>query len=234
MLFGPIATFNVLIDLAIFASALSFFFMVRRFVSWWPAAFVGGLAYGFSPFTAATANGHLFLLFQAIPPLVILFVDRFLRSSSASPLWSGVAVGLCFVAQFYISTEVFASLVVMTGIAVVLAGGYALWRHVALDRRRLADDGRVRRRSWSSLGAGYGAWVAVAGPEHITGPAQPATAIAGVTVDPLGLVVPTLDQRFTFGHARAGGLVRGAARPQLAHRLRRHPWRTGRTWACRS
>jgi len=53
-------------------------------------------------------------------------------------------------------------------------------------------------------GTGYGAWMAVAGPEHITGPAQPAAAIAGETVDPLGLVVPTLDQRFTFGHAALG------------------------------
>jgi hypothetical protein len=201
--FGPIATFNVLIDLAIFASAMSFFFMVRRFVSWWPAAFVGGLAYGFSPFTAATANGHLFLLFQAIPPLVILFVDRGLRSSKTSPLRAGVAIGLCFVAQFYISTEAFASLAVMTCIAVVLAGGYALWKHVALDPRRLVTMAGCAAIV-VALGTGYGAWVAVAGPEHITGPAQPATAIAGVTVDPLGLVVPTIDQRFTLGHAPLG------------------------------
>jgi hypothetical protein len=51
---------------------------------------------------------------------------------------------------------------------------------------------------------GYGAWLAVAGPHHITGPAQPATAIAGVTNDPVGLVVPTLDQRFTLGHTTLG------------------------------
>ena len=89
--FGPIATFNVLIDLAIFASAMSFFVMARRFVGWWPAAFVGGLAYGFSPFTAATANAHLFLLFQAVPPLVILCVDCFFRSDNSSPVRTGVA-----------------------------------------------------------------------------------------------------------------------------------------------
>lgn len=202
-LFGPIATFNILIDLAIFASAMSFFVMARRFVSWWPAAFVGGLAYGFSPFTAATANAHLFLLFQAIPPLLIYFVDRFIRSSAPRPVGTGVAIGLCFVAQFYISTEVFASLVVMTGCAVVLGGGYVLWKHVPLDRRRLLTvvgcAGVV-----IALGIGYAAWVAVAGPEHITGPAQPATAIAGVTVDPVGLVVPTINQRFTFGHDGLG------------------------------
>ena len=94
--------------------------MARRFVGWWPTAFVGGLAYGFSPFTATTANAHLFLLFQAVPPLVILCVDRFFRSDNSSPVRTGVALGLCFVVQFYVSTEAFASLAVMTCIAVVL------------------------------------------------------------------------------------------------------------------
>ncbi len=55
-----------------------------------------------------------------------------------------------------------------------------------------------------ALGTGYAAWVAVAGPHHITGPAQPATVLAGESVDPLGLVVPTLDQHFTLGHAALG------------------------------
>jgi hypothetical protein len=91
----------------------------------------------------------------------------------------------------------------MTACAAVLGGVYVLWKHVQLDRRRLVTmvgcAGVV-----IALGVGYAAWVAVAGPEHITGPAQPATAIAGVTVDPVGLVVPTIDQRFTFGHASLG------------------------------
>jgi hypothetical protein len=203
VLFGPIATFNVLLDFAIFASAMSFFVMARRFVTWWPAAFVGGLAYGFSPFTAATANGHLFLLFQAIPPLVVFFVDRFLRTERASPLWAGVAVGLCFVAQFYISTEVFASLIVMTGIAALIGLGWVLWKHVSLVRLRMVTFAACAVIV-VVLGIGYGAWLAVAGPQHITGPAQPASAVAGVTVDPLGLVVPTLDQQFTLGHTTLG------------------------------
>ena len=203
VLFGPIATFNVLIDLSILASSLSFFVMARRFVRWWPAAFIGGLAYGFSPFTAATANGHIFLLFQAIPPLVILFVDKLFRTERTSPVWSGVAVGLCFVAQFFVSTEAFASLVVMTVIAAVLGGGLALWKHVPVNRRRLVTFGGCAAVV-IVLGVGYGAWLAVAGPEHITGPAQPAQATAGVTNDGLSFVVPTLNQHLTFGHEVLG------------------------------
>ncbi len=218
LIFGPIATYNVLIDVAIFASALSFFVMARRFVTWWPAAFVGGLAYGFSPFTAATGNGHLFLLFQAVPPLVIYFVDRCLRSPSTSPWWSGVAVGLCFVAQFYISTEAFASLIVMTCIAVVVAAGYVLVKRTTLLKRTVLDRRRLVTLAGctvmvTALGVGYGAWLAVAGPHHITGPAQPASAIAGVTIDPVGLVVPTLDQRFTFGHTALGDSLVAARDP---------------------
>jgi hypothetical protein len=203
LLFGPIATYNVLIDLAIFSSALSFFAMARRFVTWWPAAFVGGLLYGFSPFTAATANAHLFLVFQAVPPLIILLVDRFLRSPSASPWWAGLAVGLCFVAEFYVSTEAFASLVVMTVLALVVATVFVLRAHPTFDRRRLAHMGACAVVV-IALGVGYGAWVAVAGSQHITGTAQPATVIAGESVDPYGLVVPTINQHFTLGHAALG------------------------------
>lgn len=42
-LFGPIATFNVAIALGFSASAMTFFLMARRFVAWWPAAFLAGL-----------------------------------------------------------------------------------------------------------------------------------------------------------------------------------------------
>jgi hypothetical protein len=75
--------------------------------------------------------------------------------------------------------------------------------HAGLDHRRLLQLGGCAVVV-VALGTGYGAWVAVAGPEHITGPAQPAAAVAGETIDPVGLVVPTLDQRFTFGHAALG------------------------------
>ena len=214
LLFGPIATFNVALSFSIWASAMAFFLMARRFVGWWPAALVGGLLYGFSPFTAAVANGHLFLLFQAAPPLVILFVDRYWRRS-ASPWWSGVAVGACFLVQFYVSTEAFATMLIMTGCAALLCGGYLLHRRGPLDLRRLGAMG-AGAVGVVALGAGYGAWTALAGPEHIHGAVQTASVIAGMSTDPVGLVVPTLNQHFTLGHATLGNSLVAAWNPQGA------------------
>lgn len=195
MLFGPIATFNVVLDAAIFTSALAFFFMARQFVAWWPAAFLGGLLYGFSPFMAAAANGHLFLLFQVAPPLIILLLHRFLRNPKASSWWTGVAIGACFVAQFYVSTEMFASLVIMTAVTVVVAGGYALVRRVQLDWRRLGSMSACAL-AVIVLGVGYASWTGLEGPQHVNGSVQSSQSVADRSTDPVGLIAPTSNQYF--------------------------------------
>lgn len=202
-LLGPIATWNILLNLALASSAMTFYLMARRFVSWRPAAFVGGIAYGFSPFATAVGVGHLFLVVGALPPLVILFLDRFFRTRSDPPWLTGVLVGGCFVAEFYISSEVFGSMVVMTVIAGAIGGAYWLVRKPQIEVSKLATMGGCAV-AVIAVGSGFGAWTALAGPEHIHGPEQPAVAIAGLSSDPVGLVVPTLYQRFTFGHAALG------------------------------
>ena len=55
-IFGPIATFNVALFLSPVLSALAMFILVRRWVTWMPAAFVAGLLYGFSPFVSANCQ----------------------------------------------------------------------------------------------------------------------------------------------------------------------------------
>ncbi|HEX7442829.1 MAG TPA: hypothetical protein VF320_03020, partial [Acidimicrobiales bacterium] len=48
-IFGPVASMNVALLSAPALSALAMFVLLRRWVRWAPAAFVGGLLYGFSP-----------------------------------------------------------------------------------------------------------------------------------------------------------------------------------------
>ena len=203
LLFGPVATFNIMVNLALASSAMTFYLMARRFIRWRPAAFVGGLLYGFSPFVAAEGGAHLFLIVGFLPPLVVLFLDRFFRTKSDPPWLTGILVGGCFVAQLYISAEVFASMAVMAAVAAVLWIVYWLLRRPAVDISRLVRMGACALLVLV-LGSGFGVWTALDGPEHITGPAQSPTVLAGLSSDPVGFVVPTDVQRFTFGHATFG------------------------------
>ena len=203
LLLGPIATYNVMFNVALAGSALAFYFMARRFIAWWPAAFVGGLLYGFSPFAYAEGLSHLVWVFDAVPPLLILFVDRFFRKKTASPWWSGLLIGACFVVEFYISAEAFATLVIFSAIAAAVMALY-WWR-----RKPHVDVPRLTRMCVCAvlvglLGVSYGAWSALKGPEHINGPEQTVQTLAGLATDPVGLVVPTLNQHFTFGASGYG------------------------------
>jgi hypothetical protein len=201
-LFGPIATLNVMMAVAFSGSAMAFFVMARAFTRWWPVAFVGGLLYGFSPFAVAEGTAHLFLVFNVVPPLIVLVIQRFARADFRSPWRYGLALGGCYLAQFYISTEAFASLVVVSLVAAVV-GAALLIRHFELDLAKITRMAAVAAVV-AILGVGYGAWVALEGPQHIHGPAQSAVAIAGLSSDPAGLVVPTENQHFTFDEATLG------------------------------
>jgi hypothetical protein len=172
-------------------------------VSWRPAAFVAGLLYGFSPFVASEGVGHLFLVVGALPPLVVLFLDRFLRTKSDPPWRTGLLVGGCFVAEFYISSEVFVSMVVLAAIAGVIGAAWWAFHRPTVDVPRLARMGACTL-AVIVVGAGFGAWLALTGPEHIHGPEQPVVVTAGLSSDPVGFVVPTLFEHFTFGHAALG------------------------------
>jgi hypothetical protein len=207
-LLGPIAAFNIMLNLALAGSAMAFYVMARRFIRWRPAAFVGGLLYGFSPFVAAQGVGHIFLVAGFIPPLVVLFLDRFFRTKSDPPWLTGVLVGGCFVAEFYISEEVFASMVVFIALAAVLGGVSALIRRPRVEVSRLTRMGGCAI-AVIALGSGFGIWTAVAGPQHINGPEQSLTTLAGLSSDPVGFVVPTQIQRFTFGQSAFGDSLVG-------------------------
>ena len=76
-IFGPIATLNVALTLGPALSALAMFALLQRWVSWSPASFIGGLAYGFSPFVLSNLEvSHLDFTMAFVPPLVIACLDE--------------------------------------------------------------------------------------------------------------------------------------------------------------
>ncbi len=114
---GPLVTWSLMLRLAIVLSATSMCFVLRRWTKWWPAAFVGGLVYGFSSYTLFNGSDYLFLVFVAIPPLVFLLLDEALRRQRWRPMVVGGFLGGLCALQYLISSEILVSTVLMGVIA---------------------------------------------------------------------------------------------------------------------
>ena len=73
---GAFGTTTLLFTLAFPVSALSAYALISRWVRWRPAAFAGGLLYGFSPYLVAQGGSHLNQVFVPLPPLIFLVLDE--------------------------------------------------------------------------------------------------------------------------------------------------------------
>ncbi len=202
-IFGPIAAFGLFMRLAFFASATSMMFVLLRYTKWFPAAFLGGLLYGFSPYVVDQAIGHLFAAFVPIPPLVVLVVDELFRRQERSVRRYGVILGLLFAAQFFISIEILVTTVVCCVVGIVFAA--AIWR---LSVRRRAAHA-LRGVWWAVVTCGviiaYPAYTYFLGPFHVTRPQHTAVELAPYQADLFGTIIPTISQFFAPAHLAAIG-----------------------------
>jgi len=183
-LFGPIVTWNVLIRLALVASATSMCLVLRRWTTWWPAAFVGGLLYGFSAYATFYAVGYLFLIFVPLPPLIFLLLHEIMVRQRWRPVRTGVLLGAACVVQYFISAEVLTS--------TILLGAVACVAYVFVRRREMAAKRAYIMKALSRtviVGAvvlAYPVLFALFGTAHVHG----APRLAGGPGDLWGLFVP--------------------------------------------
>ncbi len=171
--FGPVAAMNVALTLAPALSALAMFALLRRWIRWSPAAFVGGLVYGFSPFVVTElALNQLNIGFLAVPPLIAIALDELLIRQRHRPWRGGVALAVLIAVQFFVSTEVLVITVLFGVIAVLLVVG-------SVSVRRPADLGARARHAVRGMSVALVATAAVLaaplafllrGPAHLTGP----------------------------------------------------------------
>ena len=165
---GPLAAFAVSVVLAPALDALVAFVVLRRFTSWHPAAFAGGLLFGFGPFAASDLRyGHLNLTVLALLPCGLALFDRVLVRRQGSPWRAGAWIGLVVVGEFFLSVELLALGVVVALVAMVLVLG---------SRRRRWRDGldyTVKALGTavglSAAALGYPTWWYLAGPRHFSG-----------------------------------------------------------------
>ena len=171
-LFGPIATLNVVSTVGPSLTALAMFWLLRRWVRWTPAAFVGGLVFGFGPFAVTNlAVAHLNTEVLVLVPLMVGCLDELLVRQGRRPAVVGGVLGLLVVVQFFLSTEMLVIVAVVAVVAVVLVVGYGAVRDVGAVLGRLphALVGLAVAAAVSVVLLAYPVWFALDGPAHLSG-----------------------------------------------------------------
>lgn len=171
-LFGPVATLNVAITLTPVLSALAMFILLRRWVSWQPAAFIGGLLYGFSPFVLVElTNAHLMLGLGVVPPLIVACLDELLIRQQRRPIIVGIVLGLLVTLQFFIGTEPLLITAIMVAVGVATVAVYSRSRDLQAFRHhaRFAFSGLIAGGVTSIVFLALPAWFALSGPDHFSG-----------------------------------------------------------------
>ena len=199
LLAGPVASVTVCFVLAMPASAAAAYAVLRRWKIWAPAAALGGLAFGFSPYMVNEGSQHLNLVFLPFVPLIIAtLVELFNRPRH--PLRWGAALGSLATAQYFISSEILALIALISIIGLVISGAY--WAQKKPGELRTvigpAISGGAVALGVSLVLLAYPIWFGFAGPHHYTGPTWPEDPAYNahlsdfVAPTPLQLVRPVL------------------------------------------
>jgi hypothetical protein len=166
LLFGPQASFAVMVTAAPFLTALGWYWLFsRRLVkSRWAAAIGGGFC-GFAPGVAAQDNVHPNLAMQFAIPLILWQVLR-LRDGGR-PVRTGLVLGLLVVYQFFINEE----LLLMTAFAcLTFALFWAAFKRAEARRAvRGVVTGLAVAGGLAVVLLAYPMWYQFFGPQHYRG-----------------------------------------------------------------
>lgn len=167
---GPVARANLLMVLAMPVSASAAFVVMRRWQVWGPAAALGGLVYGFSPYCVGQGLGHVVLMFIPIPPFIAMTVVSILhRNGSSARL--GLQLGLLLAAQFLCEPEIFATVAIIAVWGVVCAA--IRYPSKVVDAARFSAKALGIALAVAAAILAYPIWMMLEGPQHYTGTAQP-------------------------------------------------------------
>jgi hypothetical protein len=172
LLAGPVTAVNVASTLIPAVTALSMFWLLRRWVQWAPAAFVGGLAYGFSAVVIVQlAFGWLNLACLALLPLIVGCFDELLIRQRHRPARVGGALALLMTTEFFVSTEMvlIVSVSALVAVLIVVAYGSVVDSQELRRRARHGFTGMAVAVAGTALLLAYPLWFFVDGPAHLSG-----------------------------------------------------------------
>ena len=189
---GPIASYNLALPAGMIASAWTAYYVAFRLFrcGFFPALMAGAI-YGFSPFTAAHAVGHLHLTAAFTPPLFLFILHDVFITQRASAWSNGAKLAAVALIQYFISAEV-----LLTVAAFALVGVCML----AASCRHAVTVKRARYAVHSLASAILIALPLLAYPLYLTflGPWQPAHPVHGsadsYTASLLGFIIPSSAQ----------------------------------------
>jgi hypothetical protein len=231
---GPVVSYNVLMLLFPALSAWTAYLLYRHVSGAFLPSLVGGYLYGFSSYELAHLTTHPNLSAIFVIPLIVLLVVRHVRGEIRVVPFT-VLLTLALVAQFLLSTELFATVTMFGAIAL------AVWLIVTRDRWR----GRLREglSKLTPILVAYAATTVLVLPFLVAyaryGPfGPPFDPLAGAyQTDLLNLVVPTsvtalggawatgISSKFVGGIPESGAYL-GIPLLVIAVLYARRAWRT--------
>jgi hypothetical protein len=171
-IWGPVASLNLASTLAPALSAFTMYLVLCRWVRWRPAAYLGGLLFGFSPSVLTSLQfAHLMTAALMLLPLLLAVLDEIIWRQRHSPQAAGLLLGLLLFWQFFMSSELLAVMAVVLLLSLVVLVGAGL----VLDRERLralvphAAAGLLVGSLVSATLLAYPVWFALDGPAHLSG-----------------------------------------------------------------
>jgi hypothetical protein len=194
---GVVHTMAILLTLSFALSASSMFVVLRRWTHWLPAAWLGGLAYGFSTFALEeAASGRITYVFAVIPPLLILVIDKLIRQEW-SPLVGGSIIGVLAAFQLFVSEEILSITALFIGPALVVLALF--FRSQVAQRARDVMRAVGAAAVTFALFSVYPLYIQLFGFDRITGPPQSHAQLALFSSDAASLVTPGTPQWIDFG-----------------------------------
>jgi len=214
ILLGPVATYNVVMTLALATSAWCAYIAIHALVGDRLGSVIGGLIFGFSPYMLAHSLGHPNLVIAFTPPVALLILAE-LFAWQRRPAWQGgLALGTLAVAQLLTTPEI-----LLTTAFVGALGALALVairpREVGSRFRHALTGSAIAALVFVPLAALPLAYLFF-GPQHVHGVVrQPDTFVTDllnfVVPTPVMLLVPSglagLSNAWTGGIAEANGYI---------------------------
>ncbi|MGH9079090.1 MAG: hypothetical protein ACRDYE_03225 [Acidimicrobiales bacterium] len=200
----PVARTNLLMVLSMPLSATAAFVVFRKWQVWLPAAALGGLLYGFSPYMVGQSLAHVVFIFVPLPPFIALTMASILQQQG-SPRRLGIQLGLLATVQYLISPEVLTTVAIFAVAAVVCIAVRHPAKATDLARTMVVPVGVAL--AVCAVALTYPVWMMLLGPQHFNG-----TTIDTVNPfhnDLLSFVAPGPAQKISLGLRSIGDRLAG-------------------------